>query len=114
YSVLTLSAVSAGCAIAVIALLSGHTFAQQGAGVDGISDAAMQQIADILTSKASFTPDQAKLDSNLVFAVKAAAGDPAAASLADIASLGVSDLDAYVNVDVYGSVSQSLIDTIEA
>src|SRR5690349_8591896 len=91
----------------------------------GISDSALQQIATIVELKRNFTDAQKKLDSSLVFAVKAASGELAGTNIEGIGGAGTDlpaetttvsppDLQTTVTVDIHGTVSQSLLDAIAA
>ncbi len=111
-SVLTVLAMSCAAVLGVVMLRSVHVFAQQDSGVDGISATAIAQMAAIANIKQSFTPIQQKIDANLVFAAKAAAGDLAGTGVDTIQSLSGSDLNHEVIVDISGTVSPTLLDTI--
>ena len=101
-----------------------RAFAQQDS--QGISDSALQQIATIVGLKQNLTDAQKKMDSSLVFAVKAAGGELAGTSIEGIGGAGTDlpaettggvtavDLQTSVTVDIYGTVSQSLLDAIAA
>jgi hypothetical protein len=107
-------ALAALLASGTAAVLSMHAFAQQGYGVQGIDDAAVQQILVIASMKQGFTEAQQKIDSNLVFAAKIAGGDPAAATVADIAGDRSATPDTTVEVDIYGNVTDSLLEALAA
>ena len=104
--------VSVSGVIGVGALLSVKALAQQATDEQGISGVALQQIADIATIKQSFTPAQQKIDSSLVFAAKAASGELAGSSVADIASMPSVDLGSNVSVEIYGAVTSELLASI--
>ena len=112
-SVLSVIAVSCAGVLGVVVLRSARVHAQQD-GVEGISASALAQMAAIATIKQSFTPVQQKIDANLVFAAKAAAGDLAGTGVDSIPSLSGSDLNRALTVDISGTVSQTLLDTIAA
>jgi hypothetical protein len=111
-SISTVLAMSCAGVLGFVLVRSVRVQAQQDFGVEGISPAAIAQMATIAGVKQSFTPVQQKIDANLVFAAKAAAGDLAGTGVDQIASLSGSDLNAFVNVDISGAVSQTLLDTI--
>jgi hypothetical protein len=94
------------------ALLSMKANAQQAIDAQGISDAALQQIVEIATIKQSFTPAQQKIDSHLVFAAKAANGELVASSVENIANEGGTDLGSSMDVEIHGTVTSALLDTI--
>jgi hypothetical protein len=106
------AAVSVSAVIGFGALLSMNAFAQQATDAQEISGVALQQMVEITTIKQSFTPAQQKIDSNLVFAAKAAGGELVASSIENIASAAGADLGSYVNVEIYGNVTSALDDTI--
>jgi subtilisin family serine protease len=121
-SVLTLTALAALAVVGLSAQLSRPALAQQPAA-SGIADSALEQIAAITAMKQGFTPAQNKIDSNLVFATKAAAGELAGTSLAAIPGIGATDLqdgaakpaldlEGNVTVDIRGKVSAALLDAI--
>jgi subtilisin family serine protease len=103
---LTLAVVS--CLGVVGLVLSVHTFAQQGPE-QGISASAVEQIVATATLKRSLTRAERKMDSNLVFAVKAARGQLAGTRVDGITSAATADLNGYVPVDIYGNVSDGLL-----
>jgi hypothetical protein len=107
-------ALAALLASGTAAVLSMHAFAQQGYGVQGIDDAAVQQILVIASMKQGFTEAQQKIDSNLVFAAKIAGGDPAAATVADVVGDRSATPDTTVEVDIYGNVTDSLLEALAA
>src|SRR5690242_20608293 len=104
-SVVTMSAVACVVMLGVAVLRSTHVFAQQDGGV---SDQAAAQIAAIAAVKQSLTPAQQKVDSNLVFAAKAANGELAGTGIDTIPSVaGTADQAAqngYVTVDINATV----------
>jgi len=112
-SVVSLIAVSCAGVLGLVVLRSAHLLAQQD-GVDGISSSALAQMAAIANIKQSFTAVQQKIDANLVFAAKAAAGDLAGTGVDSIPSLSGSDLNGSITVDISGTVSPALLDTIAA
>src|SRR5262245_16608418 len=89
-SLLTLSTISA---------FGTYAFAQQ-VGPEGIAESAAQQIAEIIAIKRGFTIAQMKVDSNLVFAAKAASGELTGTSVADITSPAGIDVQGNVTVDI--------------
>jgi hypothetical protein len=122
-SVLTLSVLAALAVFGLGAQVSRPALAQEATGDTGISDSAVEQIVAITTMKQGFTPAQNKIDSNLVFATKAAAGELAGTSLADIPGIGGTDLlgnqaapgpdlQSDVTVDIHGAVSPALLEAI--
>jgi subtilisin family serine protease len=114
---LTWAAVSSVGGIGLGVLLSVHALAQQGPGAQGISAAAVEQIVATAAIKRSFTRAEQKIDSNLVFAAKAARGQLAgtpAAGIDSVAGATATDLDSYVAVDISGSVSDGLLALIDS
>ena len=71
-------------------------FTAHGAVVDGISESALQQIAALQAEKASRTPAQLKMDSQLVYALKQSRGE--------IIAPGVTNLVINVKVEAKGMV----------
>src|SRR5437868_4081031 len=111
---LTVLAVLAFSTTLIIQSGSRKAFAQQGQ-TPGISDAALQQIADVQQVKSSFTDTEKKIDANLVFAARSATGQLAGTSIDNIASQAANtDAQGYVTVDVAGNVSGTVIDAIVA
>jgi len=96
--------------VAVMALLSKGALAQQPSA--DIADSAMQQIAAILAMKQSLSSAQQKVDSNLVFTAKAARGDLAFTAVSDAPGIVPTDPASGVDVEIYGTVSASLLDAI--
>jgi hypothetical protein len=108
----TLAVVSVLVVIGSGAVLSVRALAQQGSGPQGIADSALDEIVAISVIKQGFTDAQKKIDSNLVFAVKAAGGELTGSSVANIASVVEATSQNRVSVDIYGNVSASLLDAI--
>ena len=106
-STLTWVAVSVSAMLAVGALLSMQVRAQQGLGVQDISASALQQMAEISALKQGITEAQAKLESSLVFAEKAATGQMAGASSSRLSIAGAEA--STVDVDIYGTISEALL-----
>jgi hypothetical protein len=111
-SSLTLAVVSCLGVIGLGVLLSVRAFAQQGPGAQGISASAVEQMVATAAMKRSFTRAEQKMDSNLVFAAKAARGQLAGTRVDGIASATGADLGSYVPVDIYGNVSAGLLASI--
>jgi hypothetical protein len=112
----TLAVTSSLVAIGLTLLPAVHTRAQ-GQAAGGISPAAVEQIAATVAVKRSFTRAERKIDSNLVFAAKAARGQLAGTPVADIQSVAGAtgaDLNGLVNVDIAGNVSDGLLALIDA
>jgi hypothetical protein len=116
---------SSGVALAAASILGAIGFAllpsvrtlAQGPGPQGISDAAVEQIAATAAVKRSFTRAEQKIDSNLVFAARAARGQLDGTPVARIDSVAgstVADLDGYVAVDISGNVSDGLLALIDS
>lgn len=117
FSGLTVAAVSVPGVIGLAVLLSVHALAQQRPSPPGISGSAAEQIVATVAMKRSFTPAQQKIDSNLVFAARAARGQLAGTRVADIDSVAGAtgaDLDGYVTVDIDASVSPGLLALIDS
>jgi hypothetical protein len=114
-SVVSVLAVSCVGVMGLAMLRSTQVLAQQDPGAQALSDAAAAQIAAIAAIKQSFTAAQQKIDSNLVFAAKAASGELAGTGIDQIPSVaGVADSSGYVTVDIQGTVSSAVLDTITA
>jgi hypothetical protein len=122
-SIWTVTAASALLLVAVAMVFSRRALAQQ--DTQGISDSALQQIAAIVDLKRNLTDAQKKIESRLVFAVKAANGELVGTSIEGIGGAGTDlpvettggaplDLQNNVTVDIYGNVSASLLDAIAA
>ncbi len=112
FSVVTLLAVSCVSVMGLVMLRSAHVLAQQD---QGVSDSAVAQMVAIAAIKQSFTAAQQKVDSNLVFAAKAAGGELAGTTVDTIPSVTGpgTDLTDYVAVDITGNVSPALLNTID-
>src|SRR5436190_312067 len=106
-STLTWVAASVSAMLAVGTLLSMQVRAQQGLGVQDISASALQQMAEISALKQGITETQAKLESSLLFAEKAATGQMAGATSSGLSIAGA-DASA-VDVDIYGTISEALL-----
>jgi hypothetical protein len=112
-SVVIVVVVSCVGALGVIAWQSSHVFAQQDTG---ISDQVAAQMATIVAMKQQFTISQQKVDSNLVFAAKAANGELAGTGVDTVPSVQAPavDTNGYVTVDISGNVSPEVLNTIAA
>jgi len=88
-------------------------FAQQSDNV-GIAESAAQQIAEIVALKNSLTPAQTKMDSSLALAAMGANGQLSATSIAVAANPVTPNSSGNVAVDIYGTVSPSLLADISA
>src|SRR5262245_55887438 len=106
----TSAVVSVTGVVASVALLTSHSFAQQ--GPQDIADSALQQIAEITAMKQALTAAQQKIDSNLVFTAKAANGDLAFTAVSDAPGIVATDPAASVTVEIYGTITASLVDAI--
>ncbi len=101
----------AGIRIGVTLLLLA-AYAHNASAVDGISDQALQQISALQAEKASRTPAQIKLDSQLVYALKQSRGQPFATGVTNL-TLGVTVRpDGQVLVDISADVSADLLNGI--
>ena len=99
---------------ALVSLLCLVALGRGYAEVNGISDNALQQIAALQAEKAARTPAQLKLDSQLVYALKQAHGQPFAPGVTSL-RLGVKPAaDGRYLVDIDAQVTQNLLDTIAA
>src|SRR5262245_5070869 len=98
--------------VIALAILFSIRGSAQAIVVDGIADSALQQIAAIQLVKQTFTPDQEKIDSGLVFSAKKARGELAATAIDTVATVVADDLASIVTVDIYGNVSPGLLATI--
>lgn len=76
----------------------------------GISDAARQQIAEILALKDSFSPAEQKLTSNLAFASRRARGLPAGPVVSELRSF----VGGMVDVEIKATISDKLLARIAA
>jgi hypothetical protein len=76
----------------------------------GISDAARQQIAEILALKDSFSPAEQKLTSNLAFASRRARGLPAGPVVSELRSF----VGGMVDVEIKATISDQLLARIAA
>jgi len=106
-STVTWVAASVSAMVAVGTLLSIQVRAQQGLGVQDLSASALQQMAEISALKQGITETQAKLESSLVFAEKAATGQMSGATSSGLSIAGA-DASA-VDVDIYGTISEALL-----
>src|SRR5690349_7371738 len=112
-SVVTVLVVSCVAVVGVIAWQSSHVLAQQDTG---ISDQVAAKMAMIAAIKQQFTSAQQKVDSNLVFAAKAASGELAGTGVDTVPSVQSTPVDAngYVDVDINANVSPAVLDAIAA
>src|SRR6266404_382651 len=75
----------------------------------GISQSAMNQIGALFMEKASWTPIQAKLDSELIHAVKNLRGQPFGVGVPKLRLEVVTGSDGRVLVDITANVSSQLL-----
>jgi hypothetical protein len=110
---LILAVLSCLGAVALGALPSMKSFAQQGPDSQAISPSAVDQIVAAETIKRSFTRGERKMDSSLVFAAKSARGQLSGTRVDGIGSGSiVEDVNNYVAVDISGNVSDELVASI--
>jgi hypothetical protein len=79
-----------------------------------ISNAVIQQIAEIQAVKASFTGAEVKMESRLAFAARAASGSLAAYAWAGAIGDSQTDAQGRIIVDVQGVVTDSLLSQVQA
>jgi hypothetical protein len=80
----------------------------------GISGQALAQIEALLAEKESRTPGQRKMDSQLIYASRAAAGRPAAAGVAVLDTYAPRTADGRAEVDITANVSPALLARLRA
>ncbi|HEY7114332.1 MAG TPA: S-layer homology domain-containing protein [Thermoanaerobaculia bacterium] len=93
---------------AVLALLAA-TFASSARGADAIDSRALTQIQALLEEKASRTPAQQKIDSNLLYRIKQDRGEPLAAGISSLETDVAVDVQARALVDITANVQDALL-----
>src|SRR5580693_2387519 len=86
----------------------------QGTSSNGISATAVQQILALQQEKASRTPAQQKVDSNVLFTIRMMAGQPAAPGVPFLYTGIDLDTDNRVVVDIVANVSDELLAQLTA
>ncbi|HMJ76110.1 MAG TPA: hypothetical protein VK507_09060, partial [Iamia sp.] len=99
-----------GTAAAVVTTLPGG--AQQPAPTTPLAEPVADQIAAVQADKASRTPDEAKVDSNLLYAAAEEAGLPAVEGAPGLTSSAEVDAAGRTEVDIAGTVDAALLDRI--
>ncbi len=82
-------------------------------GTDEIAPSALAQIQAVLAEKATRTPAQQKMDSQLIYAIKMARGQAIAAGVGSLETDLPRESDARVTVDVTADVSDGLLDQVQ-
>src|SRR5689334_11221190 len=95
-------------AIGAIACLLLLSFPDLASAVEGISSNAMQQISALIAEKSSRTAAQLKMDSQLLYALRASRGQPVAPGMNTLQFLPVST-NGLVKVDLDCTVSSNLL-----
>src|ERR1035437_9522037 len=88
--------------------------AASNADAEAISDSALQQISALQAEKASRTPAQQKMDSQLIYALKQSLNQVIAPGVTNLRVLVQSESDGRVWVDVKATVTQDLLDFIQS
>ena len=86
----------------------------QGTSSNGISATAVQQILALQQEKASRTPAQQKVDSNVLFTIRMMAGQPAAPGVPFLYTGVDLDTDNRVVVDIVANVTDELLAQLTA
>jgi subtilisin-like proprotein convertase family protein len=84
------------------------------ASTDDLSPTVQQQIAAVLADKASRTPAEQKVDSNLLYAAQARSDGTAVDGAPSMKSTVAADKQGEVAVDIDAKVSQALLDEIKS
>ncbi|HEV7723307.1 MAG TPA: Ig-like domain-containing protein [Iamia sp.] len=100
-----------GTAAAVLTTLPGGA-QQQPAPATPLADPVADQIAAVQADKASRTPDEAKVDSNLLYAAAEEAGLPAVEGAPGLTSSAEVDAAGRTEVDIAGTIDDALLDRI--
>src|SRR5258708_7582110 len=80
---------------------------------EGLNETALQQIQALQAEKASFTPAQQKMDSQLVFALKLSRNQPIAGGAVPNLRIGAkADTDGSIKVDITANVTSNLLQQI--
>ncbi len=104
----------AGTAVGVVTATSAPGSAQQPpAAAAPLADPAADEIAAVQAEKASRTPDEAKVDSNLLYAANEEAGLPAVEGAPSLTSSADVDPAGRTEVDIAGTVDDALLERIE-
>jgi hypothetical protein len=104
----------------VVAVASGGGFPNAGLNVSAatdngaISPSAAQQIEALVQEKRNRTPEQNKIDSQLLYATKMLHGQPIAAGVQSLAVNVETNNQGRVEVDITGNINQPLLDTLIA
>jgi Subtilase family len=83
------------------------------AQADNISESALAQISSLLAAKASRTPVEQKIDSNILAAIKASRGEPIALNAPAVQPDVKIDPDGRLLVDIDANVTDQLLKQIE-
>ncbi len=81
---------------------------------EAISDSALQQISALQAEKASRTPAQQKMDSQLIYALKQSLNQVVAPGVTNLRVLVQAEADGRVKVDLKATVTQDLLDFIQS
>ena len=81
---------------------------------EALSDSALQQISALQAEKASRTPAQQKMDSQLVYALKQSLNQVIAPGITNLRVLVPTESDGRVKVDLEATVTQALLDFIQS
>ncbi len=101
------------CAFGLLAVNAGA--AEGIAPTNGLTVGAQAQIAALMAEKASFTPEQLKMDSQLVFAWKRSQNLSIAGGAVPLLRLMVApDNDGFISVDITAKVSDALLALIQS
>ena len=100
--------IARGAACAAIIAAASNALAET------ISDGALQQISALQAEKASRTPAQQKMDSQLIYALKQSLNQVIAPGVTNLRVLVQSESDGRVWVDVKATVTQDLLDFIQS
>ncbi len=98
-----------------IALLLGMAGDSRADDDSGVSPLLTAQLQALQQEKASFTPAQQKMDSQLVFAAKAARGESiAGGAVPNLRVLAKPDTNGMIKVDIHATVTQGLVASLQA
>jgi subtilisin-like proprotein convertase family protein len=106
-------ALLAGTVAAVAAVSAPGSAQQPPAPTAPLADPAADEIAAVQAEKDARTPDEAKVDSNLLYAANEEAGLPAVEGAPSLTSSAEVDAAGRTEVDIAGTVDAALLDRIE-
>src|ERR1035437_3904414 len=104
-----LACLAVRCAALALLIVSASS-----AFAEAISESALQQISALQAEKASRTPAQQKMDSQLIYALKQSLNQVIAPGVTNLRVLVQRESDGRVKVDLKATVTQDLLDFIQS